>query len=211
MSADLIDTLPLPQRLALSYAPRSSREATLALLALDNRLAGILRGASEPLIAQMKLAWWRDRLSEDRADWPQGEPLLALLRDWPGDVARLVSLVDGWETLLAEEVGDSEIAEFAEGRAAGWAVLGGTEEAAARLAAREWALHDLLLHSADPSADLRQMVTAQEWKPARLSRQLRPLAVLHALAHRAVSKDRTALLDGPAAMFFAMRVGMLGR
>ena len=43
MAEDLLDELPRPQRLALSYAPAAVRSATLGLLALDARLGAILR------------------------------------------------------------------------------------------------------------------------------------------------------------------------
>ena len=43
MPDDLTADLPPPQRLALSYASARARPATLALLALDARLAAVLR------------------------------------------------------------------------------------------------------------------------------------------------------------------------
>ena len=97
--AMLAETLPLPQRLALTYARRDTRASTLALLALEQRLAAILRSGGEPTLAQIKLAWWRERLGEGPAKWPDGEPLLALLRDFPGGTAQLRPVVDGWEVL----------------------------------------------------------------------------------------------------------------
>ena len=56
--------------------------------------------AREPLLGQVRLAWWRDRLGQDPADWPAGEPLLAALRGWQPQFAALAALVDGWELLL---------------------------------------------------------------------------------------------------------------
>ena len=85
MIEDAVSSLPLPQRLALSYAPRASRNAFAGLLALDTRFAGIVRHAREPMLAQMRLAWWRDVLAKPAAEWPTGEPLLALLAEWQGE------------------------------------------------------------------------------------------------------------------------------
>ena len=96
MSRSLAEQLPPPQRLALSYAPPSARCPTLALLALDTRLAGLLRRRGEPVLAQVRLAWWRDILAAEPGGWPEGEPVLALLRSWR-EPAPLVALVDGWE------------------------------------------------------------------------------------------------------------------
>lgn len=207
MTADLAETLGLPQRLALSYAPRSARAPALALLALDLRLASILRGGGEPAIVQIKLAWWRERLAEPPARWPEGEPLLALLRGFPGGPGALAGIVDGWEMLLAERLDPPAIALFAEGRAAGWQALGGE---GAGPAARQWALADLLLNLpvGEEAEAVRAMLTAEPWSRARLPRALRPLAVLHALAGRAMRRGSAELLDGPGALARAMWVGI---
>ncbi len=209
MLADLAETLPLAQRLALSYAPRGVREANLALLALDQRLAAILRAGGEPALAQIKLAWWRERLAEPVARWPEGEPLLALLRTWPGGPAVLGGVVDGWEQLLADQLDEAAIAGFADGRAAGWQALGG---ARAGLAGRRWALADLLLHldDGDEATAVRAALLRAPAAP-RLARAVRPLAVLHTLAARALRRDTRDLLDGPGALACAMRVGIIGR
>jgi phytoene synthase len=45
MSQDLLDSLPAPWRLAVAYAPASTRDRWLTLLALDIRLAGVVRSA----------------------------------------------------------------------------------------------------------------------------------------------------------------------
>lgn len=100
---DLRETLPAIQRLALAYAPARTRDATLALLALDGRLAGVLRSASEPMLAQIRLAWWRDILGREAAERPSGEPLVALLEPWGREAGELVALVDGWEQLVETE------------------------------------------------------------------------------------------------------------
>ena len=217
MSQDLIETLPLPQRLALSYAPASARPATLALLALDTRLAGVAMGGGEPMLTQIKLAWWRDRLGEPCDQWPEGEPLLAALRDTVGECSGLAPVVDGWESLLAEQPDEQEWQEFAKGRAALWEVLarqlGGDATGVVASPARTWALVDLALgmQSGSERASIINAAQAQERKGLYLPRALRPLAVLHALSRRALAGERTALLDGPGAMLLAMRVGISGR
>jgi len=214
VTTDLAETLPLAQRLALSYAPRSARAPALALLALDQRLAAVLRaggqnGDGAQAIAQIKLAWWRERLREGPANWPEGEPLLALLRDFPGGTVPLADIVDGWEMLLTEDLDQTAIAEFASGRASGWQALGG--DGAGR-AARNWAMADLWLNlpEGEEATNVRATLDA-EWNRVRLPRQARPLQVLHALAGRALRRDAGELLDGPGAMFTAMRVGIIGR
>ena len=217
MSLDLVETLPLPQRLALSYAPRKARAATLALLALDTRLAGIIRTGGEPVIAQMKLAWWRERLGQAPADWPVGEPLLALLRECGIDATRLVPLVDGWEMLLADDLGRSELTAFARGRALGWAAVSdGTGQSAplapVEKAGREWALLDLARHldSEEEATRALEAAAITGRAGARLPREVRSLAVLHSLSLRAYRRGSSELLDGPGAMAAALRSGLLG-
>src|ERR1700741_297330 len=95
----LLGALPPLHRLALAYAAGDARLPTLALLALDTRLAGIVRNSHEPSLAQLRLAWWREQLQVEAADWPRGEPLLAALKSWQGGHLSLVELVNGWEYL----------------------------------------------------------------------------------------------------------------
>lgn len=218
MDQALLQTLPVAQRLALNYAPGRTREATLALLALDTRLASILRADGEPVIAQMKLAWWRERFAQHPSQWPVGEPLLALIGKLQMDCGSLGKLVDGWELLLAAELGDRELAGFAEGRAAGWrAVAAAAESPSARELAAEpakgWALADLALHlDAETEANLaRETAFRYSEQAKRLPRDLRTLAVLHALSFRALKRGSGDVLDGPGALLTAMRVGFVGR
>ncbi len=217
MACVMLEELPLAQRLALSYAPALAREEILTLLLLDNRLATILRQRSEVLIAQMKLAWWRDRLNEDAADWPSGEPLLERLREGRVRTVRLLPLVDGFEALLTERLDTAVLEEFASGRANAWQSIGEVlaprhdPEGIAGLA-RAWAMADLALHmgSQEEAQQVRDLARAER-VPARLPRTLRPLGVLHGLSLRALVRGSHDLLDGPGAALLALRIGLLGR
>ncbi|RIV88800.1 squalene/phytoene synthase family protein [Aurantiacibacter zhengii] len=216
MSSDLVETLPLANRLALSYAPRTCREDVLALLALDARLAGIVRGDGEPIIAQMKLAWWRERLAQDPQDWPLGEPLLALLRAGKLDTTALQPLVDGWEALLADALDETVVEAFAAGRTALWQTLAaahGGSSADVAQAAREQAMTDLALNlgTREEAGTARDLANAQKWQRSRLPAPLRPLAILHGLSRRALQRGAEELLDGPGAMAAVLRLGILGR
>lgn len=86
--------------------PRARRPAITALWALAERLTGLLRDAREPLIGQIKLAWWRDMmamLASDPAALPKGEPLLAELQaTWAGQ-GGLDALVDAAEAMLVAD------------------------------------------------------------------------------------------------------------
>lgn len=214
--AALLAALPIEQRLAMAYAPSRARRAMLGLLAFDARLAGLIRGAREPMLAQIKLAWWRERLGEPGPAAVAGEPLLDLLREWGGESAGLARLVDGWEHLLAQPPLAAPAFElFAEARGAAFAALArqlGEHAAAAEAerAARNWALADLAarLGQAAEREAACELVTRQDWRRPVLPRSLRPLLVLHALARR--SAGTRPLLSGPGALALAARVGMLG-
>ena len=201
----LLETLPPLQRLALAYAPARARAPTLALLALDGRLAGIVRNSREPSLAQLRLAWWREQLQVDFTVWPRGEPLLAALASWRGNHAALVALVDGWEYLTGPApLPESDLLQFAGGRGeafAGLANVLGTPFDPARRLGRQWALADLMCRVGHPEerAAAERLLVAEGPSP-RVPRVLRPLAVLHGLARKPTY-----------GLFTAMRLGLLGR
>lgn len=216
-AADLIDELPADRRLALAYAPRAARDAVLGLFLLDLRLSRIVAQAREPMLGQIRLSWWRDRLGEPLDKTPAGEPLLALLALWGPARARLAPLVDGWEALLGDTLIEStELEAFAEGRAAGFAALASVlghqnalEEAAR--AGREWALADLAanLGNSDETGIVLGLAQMQDWYPAKLPRGLRSLAILHGLARR--KRGSGPLLAGLGDGICAVRLGLFGK
>jgi phytoene synthase len=214
MDRSLLEALPTAQRLALSYAPPSARPATLALLALDARLGAAVRQRGEPVLAQMRLAWWRDILRAESGEWPAGEPLLELLRAWrePG---ALGPLVDGWEALLGETLDAAAIGEFASGRCAAFGRLAaelGHDPRPAEACARQWALADLAAHLSDAGERGAVLATAAGLpRCPKLPRALRPLVVLAGLGRRSLACGGAPLLDGAAAFCLAVRLGIAGR
>ena len=207
----LLDGLPVEQRLALAYAPAASRGLFTALFALDTRLAGIVRGAREPILAQLRLAWWRDRLRDGGGT---GDPVLAALAGWGDQRAGLAGLVDGWEHLLGDSLDPAAIGHFVEGRAQAMAALAGLLGLSAEQsvqAARSWALADLAGHVANPAerALVQEQAGQHDWGHVPLPRQLRPLAVLAGLARR--RRGAGGLIDGPVSLLCAIRLGLTGR
>jgi 15-cis-phytoene synthase len=211
---DRLDTLPPTWRLALAYAPAAARPFWLSLLALDVRLAGVVRQAREPMLGQMKLAWWRDRLGGDPEGWPKGEPLLSSLRAWGDQAGGLIPLVDGWETLLGEwEDGAGPAEALTQGRIAAVEalarVLGLAPGAGVAAMARGWAAMDLASHLGDPGerADAMARLADLDWRRHRLPRGLRPLIVLHGLARR---ERQGGDPSSPMALAHAIRLGIFG-
>ncbi|HZU64114.1 MAG TPA: hypothetical protein VFF98_10550 [Novosphingobium sp.] len=213
---ELTDSLPPLQRLALAYAPAPTRALWAALLALDGRLAGVVRqvglAGKEPMIAQLRLAWWRDRLQEPAAQWPAGEPLLAALAGWQGQHGALAALVDGWEHLLAEApLPAYAMTAWADGRAhaaSGLAALLGADAQAAAALARAWSLADLAAHLSAPEEQAEARRLWQEAPlPPRAPRALRPLAVLGGLARREAAGTPARGVNG---LILALRLGLWG-
>lgn len=208
----LIESLPPLQRLALAYAPKTARAPTLALLALDTRMAGIVRHSHEPMLAQLRLAWWREQLAADPATWPRGEPLLAALASWRGHEAELVALAEGWELLTeTAPLPASAIDGFAEGRARSFVALAGLlgtrdTPVSVRSMARAWALADLAGHvgNAEERVNAEALAGAEMSGNIRLSRAMRPLVVLRALAERREAR-------GVGALMATLRLGLFGR
>ena len=95
----------------LVSVPRARRAAMSALWGLAARLTKLLIDAREPLIGQIKLAWWRDMaamLATDPSGLPKGEPLLAELQQtWAGK-GGLDALVDAAEAMLLADDADQK-------------------------------------------------------------------------------------------------------
>lgn len=211
MDPALLEQLSPLARLALSYAPGAVRQDWLTLLALDAKLAGIVRQAREETLARIRLAWWRERLQAPVAERPKGEPLLARLSDWPDAGRGFEPLVDGWEALLGDEALSADaLTEFADGRAAAVNLLLAHHGIEQRDDLRGWGFADLALNLSDPSEkaaalDLLRLSTPAGKRP----RALRPLVVIEGVTRRCALAGRP-LLSGPADLLVAMRLGLLG-
>jgi phytoene synthase len=211
----MIEDLPGAQRLALTYAPASARQSTLAVMALDARLSAGLRARSEPIAKQLRLAWWRETLTETSPSSANADPVLKMLQSWR-DPGCLSVLPDAWEVLLSEDLTERAVRDFATGRARAFVCLaqelGAGHAGEVEAAAKVWALADLAAHVS--SGDERDLVVALGGTlPSAdpLPRMMRPLAVLAGLGHRALQRGGEPLLSGPASMLLALRVGLTGR
>ncbi len=218
LTSPLIDlALPAELRLAVAHTPLAHREALTALLTFDAMLGRVVEQAREPLLAQVRLAWWRDRLREAEPDAPAKDPLLRSLRvAWRGEEAALSTLVDRWEEVLGEDclnltALDGLASARAECLARFAAIAGLSRDVAVERAGRRWALADLAFRSENAETREHMLDLAGSVAPTgRLARPLRGIAVLDALARRAVAR-REPIMSGRVAPLVALRVGMTGR
>lgn len=178
--------------LALSYAVEG-RVAAAAILALDDRLAAILRATREPLIGQMRLTWWHDALiALDTAPAP-AEPLLERIarEALPAGVtgAELAAMIDGWEALLEQPLSEEAIARHGHRGRALFTAIGqvtGAADDPVESAGEGWALADLSRHLTDADAVATARSLARKPLDHALSRRWsRKGRALGALAHLA--------------------------
>src|SRR3546814_1488089 len=113
--------------------------------------AGLRRHSRAPMLAQLRLAWWRESMGRDHHEGPEGEPLLAALRSWNGGHKALTALVDGWEALTGPAPLPPEaLRPMAQGRAEAFAALAHVldrehESRAAYRLGYPWVLADLAM------------------------------------------------------------------
>lgn len=215
----MADSLPTAQRVALGYASRTRFACFSSIFALDAHCGHLLRHSKEPMLAQMRLAWWREALARPVEDWPRGNPLFEHLSVWAGEEQALIRLVEGWEYLTGEApLPAAEFEHFAARRAdafVGLARLIGAQEYASscRAAAYRWAVADLcqgLTHPEERDHAL-SIARALDPSPIRLPRALRPLGVLDTLARLAIRRGGGPLFADRHAAAVALRYGLIGR
>ncbi len=162
------------QTIALAYAPSRCRAAVAALWACDAALGRVVATTTEPMIGQMRLTWWHERLVALDDGVVPAEPVLAAL----GDVVRhhdvtgamIAGLVEGWEMLLEPlPLSDDALRVFAIKRGDAVFALSariiGTPVSAGLGAG--WALIDFAVHCSDQvTADRARAMAALLFKDA---------------------------------------------
>lgn len=219
MTEESAEILLPEMQLALAWSPPLLRAPLTTVFQLDRRIARIVARTSEPMLGQMRLAWWREALGKPVAERPRGDAVLdAIGRDWAGREAALVALVDGWEVLVtSERLDPAAIEAFGAGRGAFFAQFCGNSgsdvQAHAAAAGKRWALADTAASVSDP--DECAALIAAGLTPAprggRLPSSLRGLAVLDALALRSLRRGGRPLMEGRGAPLAALRAAIFMR
>lgn len=180
----------------LGYAPADGRDALAALFALDDALGAILRTTQQPVVGQLRLAWWRDALTRLDDAAPPAQPVLQALARFvlPFGVkgSMLATMVDGWEALLGEPLDEAALIDHAQARggglfAAGADVLRASDDAC-RKAGEGWALVDVSRNLSDIGTARVARTMAREYLRKALARRWsRKGRALSALAHAAAA------------------------
>ncbi len=199
LNATLVRDRDRDRYLATLYAPVAVRPALFALHALDLELAKVVATTTEPMLGEIRLAWWRESLTKLDTAPPPAQPVLAALATH--------ALPLGVKGQALEPMEDAFLALLLEERLAGRALddhldrRGGTlfgacatalgvAQASARALGRVWALGQLVRPGikappVDPD-DARRIAAAPP--PAKLAPPLRPLAALAGFAAADVAR-----------------------
>ncbi len=100
------DAILAPNQLAITYCPANLRPFFSLVLTFDSRIKGVAARNTEPLIAQLRLAWWRDAISQGATNNTKSEPLLtqlSVLHDPKlAEIARhsMLDLLTAWENII---------------------------------------------------------------------------------------------------------------
>ncbi|KEQ51469.1 hypothetical protein [Sphingobium chlorophenolicum] len=207
------DLAPLSSLLS-AYARPDARRHRL-IWALDARFARLVATTSEPIIGQMRLAWWNDVLTDESGVKGQGEPLIDAMRKLSAlPPSGLSQWLDGWEALM----GEVDLSGYAEGRGGGlFRALVGREDVPPWLdrTGAAWALWDLSGHSADREVAGRAIDLARGYiTGGRLPwpRAWRPLRIAYHLARHDIEKGRRAPAGLTPALYLRLvRVALMGR
>ncbi|TMM49946.1 hypothetical protein [Qipengyuania marisflavi] len=220
MDNPLLAELSEAGRVALASAKARDALVLAPLLAMDARLSRIVAQVREPLLAQMRLAWWRDELGKPAADRPKGDAVLGAFGiHCTGLEPAAIALVNGWEALLDDPpLSAAAATSFADGRGAllvGFSNISGLSADAdeAARAGRLWAMGELASLSSEPDERAQALALADtDAHPAlHLPSRLRPVAVLGGLSRRAILRGGAPLLGDRMSPLAALRLGLLGR
>lgn len=170
--AEIVRTHDYDRYLAMLYAPADKRDALYACIAFNAELARIPGLASEPMVGEIRLAWWREALADLAKGQVRGHPVLLALSEvetLPFDV--LEDMIDARiEELYREGAADIKTLDSYGQRTHG-------------------ALHGLLLSVLDVEADVKSAATAMTYA-----------SVLKAMAYQASRQgqgsDETHMFEG---------------
>ena len=184
-------------------AGETARRALVAIYAFDNELGRAPRAASTPIVAEMRLAWWREALEEIRSGVPVRRHPVALalsatVGEYSLDLTLLETLIDArFRELDSRPMTLEEALEWAEGtggtcaRLAAAVLDSGSDPQAAAAGGAAWSIGRLIL-TAGLSAEAAQEALETRLRQARGVTAAAFPAVAHAALARARAKGRRA-------------------
>lgn len=173
--------------LMLTHFPMRVQPAVAALWAVDEAMAAAIAGASQPALAGIKLAWWREALCRLDVDPAPPEPRLRAVAEklLPLGVtgAEVAGIEDGWTALLQEQVKASAVVLRGQQLFAILARLLGSDDLLLADAGALFALSDAMRRGRGDFAAERSALIAS-LAGRRAPRRLRPVTLAARLAAR---------------------------
>lgn len=217
------DAIGVERELALHYAPAARRGALRAVWRLDARMRRVFTGARDPTLAQIKLAWWEDKLAASAKGPAPAEPLLRALTPIAvddGAASSLAAIAGGWRELDVAPWGTEEAHAYARLRGRGLIAsaaraLGGAAGESQLLAGEAYALSDLAALAADPDGRAMLLAAAQARFEAAASaawpRALRPMGMIVRLSARDLRSSHPPRQGSPGRVAFMAWHALTGR
>ena len=202
---------PLPDwgPLALSTASHELSGYLDPIIRLHHHLERVVFSSTEPMLVQIRLAWWREQLNLSRGD--SRDPLLrALQNEWAACSPVLQDIIEGWELLLDEQPWPRTTIEkvlTAYGNCFSTIAVALGQEGSSEAAAvhgKAWAAATLQLAGHEPENPWRA-------KLPFIPRELRSLSVIGGLSQRASLAGGRPLIGDRMSPLVAMRLNLLGK
>lgn len=209
--APVEDDLGVERDLSLMYAPDAQRAGLRAIWQLDARMRRIFTGGGEPVLGQIKLAWWEERLLASAGGEVPAEPLLrrlaALAVCDDGFATELGRIAGAWRELPAERPWPTmSVDAYARSRGRGLIdgfarTVGAAGDERLSLAGEAYAIDDLTGLAADPDerAALREHAS-ERWRSTSgfvWPRAMRPIGMIFALAKADAGRDHMPKQGSP--------------
>lgn len=181
--------------IVLAYAPSRVRADLAALLDLDETLGRVVASTTEPMIGQMRLTWWHERLAALGRESAPAEPVLGALNDTvaQGVVTSeaLAAMVEGWEALLEPvPLDDVALRSFSEYRGNALFAIAANicDQPVAKELGAGWALIDFAMHCSDHGTAVKAILMARDcFKETKISGP-KPLRIIAHVARTKANK-----------------------
>lgn len=196
--------------LMLYHFPSALQPAIVALWAIDEAMGKAVAGASQPALAGIKLAWWREALARLDHDRAPPEPRLKAVADriLPHGVsgAEVAGIEEGWAALLDPMPDFERVALRGQRLFAIEANLLGVDDPLLAKAGALFALTDAERRGLGQFAEER-FALLDDLRRARIGRAARPITLAARLAARGLDEPEAT----PGRAFALLRHRFYGK
>ena len=208
---DLVRAADRDRYLSILFAPPAARPGLLAVAAFAAEIAAIPDKVTEPIMGQMRVAWWREALDRLGSGDPPHHPVArALAAAWRPELGeRLAAILDASDREFA---GEAEVGALDGTAQRAWLPLLGADGAAAEAVAWEVGSAWGLVRT-DAEADAAAHLARARKRLPEVPRAAMPALLVGAVAASMLRRrGRGAAAPGPVVrQIVLLRAGLLGR